>query len=252
MSGSRVWVVAIAAVAWTSTGFAQWRNAVSENEMTKQVEAYALSQAVESTRPMQPPYQGTTAWLGVGCSGAREWAFIGFSEAPNIVDDLTQDGYNVIAARIRWDETTRRALLSQEWGSPFLMFDADENAIPRVEQSGTALLELNWYGQGQTYFEFSLIGATAAIGEIRGSCEPQRREDEDREAQARLLKQYQDEARAEILEDEIAVCLEDGAIGRGYCEAILGNKLLVGRDGYIRSAEYRSRHVERVQELISE
>lgn len=147
---------------------AQWSNTESKDEMTGDHSCYAMSAMVGPTEPMDFPYKDVKAWMGVGSDGEWEWIFLGFSEAPNLTDDVTEDGFNRIDTRIKWDDTVETVTLTQQWGAKFLRFRNVKGLLPKIEASSSVLLELNWYGQGRVYFRFSLSGSTAAIDKMRG------------------------------------------------------------------------------------
>jgi len=138
--------------------------------MTGKRQVFATSPIVSATEKMDFPYRDVTAWLGVGCDGKSEWAYIGFSKAPNLTDTDIGDGYNRINTRIKWNETVQNVTLIQEWGAPFLHFENDRQVISKITSANSALLELKWYGQNHPYFNFSLDGAVAAVTEMRKQC----------------------------------------------------------------------------------
>jgi TonB family protein len=149
---------------------AQWLTSVSTDEMTRKRTHFASSPRTASTRPMGFPYNATRAWLGVGCGGEERWAYIGFNESPNLTNTTTESGYNAFSTRVRWDDNVETMRFRQEWGASFIHFDADEEAIARMVAASTVLLELQWYGEGSTYFEFSLRGSSAALAEAGATC----------------------------------------------------------------------------------
>jgi len=52
-------------------------------------------------------------------------------------------------------------------GSNLLCFiEVSEKVISKIINSDTMLLELNWYGEGNVYFQFPLVGVAEAIDEI--------------------------------------------------------------------------------------
>lgn len=153
----------------TISASADWRTFSSKDEMTGETTWYAHSSQVRSTEEMGFPYHDTKAWLGVGNEGEDEWVYIGFSNEPNISDDETQDGYNVIRTRVKWDDSIENMRFTQSWGSKFLHFRNDSIAISKIVESNTILVELNWYGEGKVYFRFPLDGSAAAIEKIRNA-----------------------------------------------------------------------------------
>jgi len=147
----------------------RWTTSTSRDEMTGERSCYAASPRTGPQKAMGFPYGDVQAWLGVGHDSDDEWAYVGFSESPNLTDTETKDGYNVITTRIKWDDEIETVSLIQEWGAKSLHFRYGTAAIAKMARSNTVLLELNWYGQGKTYFQFSLNGSSAAIREVR-SC----------------------------------------------------------------------------------
>jgi hypothetical protein len=154
----------------TTPALGQWRTSFDTDPMTGKRSAYAHSPRTSATERIDWPYQDTRAWLGFGCDGSSEWAYIGFSETPNLTKTTTEDGYNTFQARVKWDEHLTEQDLIQEWGSSFIHFRSDQTAIANMITASTLLVELNWYGEGRTYFRFSLRGSQAAISKARASC----------------------------------------------------------------------------------
>ena len=149
---------------------AQWYTSQDSDEMTGESSSYAHSQSVTATESMEFPYNGTEAWLGVGCDGQSEWVYVGFSQQPNLINTTTFDGYDNIRTRIKFDDKVQNVTLSQDWGSKFLQFNDDSEIIPKLARSSTVLLELDWHGESSTYFKFSLNGSADAIANIRRQC----------------------------------------------------------------------------------
>jgi len=147
-----------------------WSTSISKDEMTGKLAAFAHSPISVPSKRMSFPYNDVNAWLGVGCDGDNEWAYIGFNSAPNLANDETEDGYNVINTRIRWNSKIENVVLTQDWGAKFLHFRNDSSAISKIVASSSALLELQWHGEQPTYFKFSLNGSSKALSEIRAKC----------------------------------------------------------------------------------
>lgn len=148
----------------------EWRTFESEDEMTGERSAFATSPRSSSRRPMEFPYQGARAWLGVGCDKNSEWAYIGFTKTPNLNNTETKDGYNLINTRVKWDDSVIRTSFTQDWGADFLHFRADSAAIQRLMAAREMLLELDWHSQRPVHFPFTLRGSSKAIGAIREKC----------------------------------------------------------------------------------
>lgn len=147
-----------------------WTTSTSKDKMTGKMSAYASSPIAKPIKKMEFPYSDVHAWLGVGCNNENEWVYIGFNNAPNLANTETEEGYNVIRTRIKWDNEIEGVVLTQDWGASFIHFRNDNSAISKIAASSSALLELQWHGQQSTYFEFSLNGSSGALKEIRGKC----------------------------------------------------------------------------------
>ncbi|MDW1948755.1 hypothetical protein R7P34_13060 [Vibrio sp. 780] len=150
---------------------AAWNTSIDKDEMTGEIRAYANSPTIQSTKKMSFPYSSTRSWLGVGCNQkGEEWIYVGFTNAPNLNGTETKDGYNLISTRVKWDNNIESTKLIQDWGSKFIHFRNDKNAIKNALKSNQMLLELNWHSQGNQYFKYSLNGSSAAIKTIRSKC----------------------------------------------------------------------------------
>lgn len=148
----------------------QWGTMTNVDKMTGKQKVFSTSPTVGSAEKMDAPYGDVTAWLGVGCDGKREWAYIGFSTSPNLTDTDIGDGYSTIYTRIKWNDSVQNVSLIQEWGSSFLNFQNGRQGISKITTSKSALLELNWYGQNHPHFSFPLDGAATAITAMRKQC----------------------------------------------------------------------------------
>jgi hypothetical protein len=149
----------------------RWRSFESGDEMSGKKSAYAASPRSSSKRAMDFPYHGTEAWIGFGCDNKNEWVYVGFSEAPNLNDTETQDGYNVVKTRVRWDDTVISETFTQKWGGAFFSFRNDDQAIQRIVSGNNVLVELDWHGQKRSVlFPFTLHGSSNAISEARQAC----------------------------------------------------------------------------------
>lgn len=147
-----------------------WYVFKSKNEMTGKVSAYATSPDTFPNRKMAFPYQDVKSWLAVGCDGRDEWVYFGFNTAPNITNDETRDGYNLIKTRVKWDNTVQSTDLIQKWGAKFIHFKSNQRAVSNIMRYSNLLLELEWYGEQSIYFEYSLEGSATALEEMRRLC----------------------------------------------------------------------------------
>jgi RNA polymerase subunit RPABC4/transcription elongation factor Spt4 len=148
----------------------EWGSSSATDEMTGKKSNYVNSITIGPTKPMEFPYHDTKAWLGVGCDSKSEWVYIGFNNSPNLSDTETEDGYNVINTRIKWNGAVENVKLTQKWSAKFIHFKNGAHIISKILNSDTAMLELQWHGQQPAYFEFPLKGASEAIKNMRKSC----------------------------------------------------------------------------------
>jgi hypothetical protein len=155
---------------FAAPGQAQWNLSVEKNEYIYKTQAFATSPHAEPTREMPPPYTGTVAWIGFGCDGKEEWAFIGFNSAPNPKNTKIKDGYNEIEAKVKWDNTVIPTTLIQEWGSKYIQFLNDEAIIDNLIGSNGVSIEFEWYTAGNVNFPFSLTGSSKTIYSARKVC----------------------------------------------------------------------------------
>jgi len=151
---------------------AQWTNSVSKDEMTNEQVVVAMSPHATSSRPMELPYSDTEAWVGFMCDGKNEWVYIDFSNTPNIVNSEPTEGFSHFSTRVRWGTEVKTVQLSQKWGASAISFLDGRDALKRLtnRSADSLLLELDWYGNGVVYFQFSLVGAADAIANARASC----------------------------------------------------------------------------------
>jgi hypothetical protein len=156
----------------TIPAYGEWDTSLSKDEMTGKKSAYASSSVISPMKIMDFPYHDVKAWIGIGHDNqsGQKWVYIGFTNSPNLVNSKIQSGYNLIYARIKWDDDLYNCHLTQKWGCKFLHFQQRDVpfVISQIKKSKTMLLELDWYGQGKTYFKFQLNGSSKALKKIRG------------------------------------------------------------------------------------
>lgn len=153
-----------------STLFGQWSATSSKDEISGNMSFYAVSNQITPTERMNFPYTDIKSFIGIGCEKGNKWAYLGFNNSPNLSNDKTQNGYNLINARIKFDDKASTTSLSQEWGSKFLHFKYPEQIIEKIKKSNTFIIELEWYGNGNVYFKYPLSGAKNVIDEIFSKC----------------------------------------------------------------------------------
>ena len=147
-----------------------WDTSFDKDEMTGKKSAYASSNFVSPTKTMDFPYNKTKAWLGIGCDGTSEWVYVGFNTAPNLTNTDTKSGYSEISTRIKFNDKVEYTTLTQDWGAKFIHFRDNKYIVSNIDKSNSLLLELQWHGNGKTYFNFPLNGSSSAISKIRKFC----------------------------------------------------------------------------------
>ena len=150
---------------------AQWNVSNSTDEMTGKTISYCYSPLTSPTKSMGFPYSDTQALLLIGRDGDSEWVCIGFTIEPNLLNTDTEDGYNVISTRVKWNDNVVNQRFIQTWGEKsILFFSDDKTVIQNIMESNSLLVELDWYGNGKTYFKFNLVGSSKAISQMRAKC----------------------------------------------------------------------------------
>lgn len=148
----------------------EWSTFDSSDEMTGDQSSYAISPKTTTTSPMGFPYRGVQARLAVGCDASSEWAYINFTQAPNLNNGDIKDGYSLFRTRVRWDEAVVTEQLTQKWGAEFMHFRNKAAVIQKIGGASSVMVELNWHGEGAVRFPFTLNGSSKALQEIRGKC----------------------------------------------------------------------------------
>lgn len=148
----------------------KWSQTTSTDQMSGKKISFTHSPVTLPTKEMSFPYGDVEAWLGIACDGKNEWAYVGFNSSPNLANTVTEDGYSIVQTRIKWDDTIQNIKMSQDWGASFIHFNNNRSTISKIASSSTALLELKWYGQQPSYFQFSLNGSREALNGIRNIC----------------------------------------------------------------------------------
>ncbi|HGS4819671.1 TPA: hypothetical protein ACMDRM_003646 [Vibrio cholerae] len=152
---------------------AGWTTSNEIDPMTNHHIYYAHSESVKSMKPMNSPYTNTKSWVSVGCNTVGSmWINFGFTNAPNMTDDSTNDGYSSANRRIKWDESTELMYMTQRWGSKFIhIAESGKNSIRKLMVSSSVTLDLSaWYGSPNAYFKYSLSGSSRAIENVLNKC----------------------------------------------------------------------------------
>ena len=91
-----------------------------------------------------------------------------FSSQPNINSKGISSGHYYFSSRLKWDHLITDISLQQKWGSEYLNLasynsESDLEISDKIRSSKSAMLELDWYGEGLVRFKYSLNGADEAI-----------------------------------------------------------------------------------------
>ena len=148
-----------------------WHVYSSRDQMTGSKNFYCRSETVRATQQMSFPYDDVSAHLVVGCEDNYKWVYASFSESPNLQMTATKNGYDTFRTRVKFNQQVEWTNMLQEWGSKQLYFSDEHYIISRLKQADTLLLELDWYGEGRTYFRFSCNGSSVAIDDVLNSCD---------------------------------------------------------------------------------
>jgi hypothetical protein len=152
--------------------YIHWKTFSSTDAMTGKTSYFASSAGSRPEKTMSMPYDDTIANLVVACDKNSEWAYLNFNNTPNIIDTDIGDGYNIIKTRIKWDEKISSVSFTQTWGGSSIFFPKSTiaNTINNIVTSKELLVQLNWYGNTNTYFKFNLQEGAYSVSKIRQDC----------------------------------------------------------------------------------
>ena len=144
-----------------------WTISKDVDEMSGECSYYITSKSVRPLKPMHFPHWNVTANLVVEFDGNLEWIYLAFNTVPNLVGGELRDGYDEIGIRVRFDNSIEGITISHDWGSHFLYCEFPDFLLPKLVHSKTVLIELPWYGQGDVYFKFNLMGFSRALKKMK-------------------------------------------------------------------------------------
>nr|WP_136251800.1 hypothetical protein [Ningiella ruwaisensis] len=147
-----------------------WRYFSSKDKMTGEESHFISSASTGSMKPMDFPYTDVTSWIGIGCKAGELWSYFGFSEAPNLTGDKTEDGYSTSESRLRVGETLGSVRLSQTWGDRFLNVFNDTAFINSLSGVDDVMLELSWHGNGKVHYKYLMIDFEKRLVELKEKC----------------------------------------------------------------------------------
>jgi len=153
-----------------AVNLSKWRTLNSSDEMTGEASYFATSDSVKPNRRMGFPYSNVIADLFVGCDKNDKWVYVAFNERPILSHGKTKSGYDLIDARIKFNDSVEVHTFTQEWGSRFIYFSSAESIIKKLKKSNVLSLEFDWHGEQAVIFKFDLTGSSKAIDEISNDC----------------------------------------------------------------------------------
>jgi len=116
-------------------------------------------------KPMRAPYEDTTAVLAMyKLASGLEYPQLIFPNGFN----LSEPSRTPLSLLVKWDRKVGRVTAAaHDDGISFL---SPRRIIRRITKHQKLLMELPWYKQGATYFEFDLTGSKEALAELRRLC----------------------------------------------------------------------------------
>lgn len=157
-----------------------WTYRINTNQMTGETSYFAISPNTQSTRPMNFPYHNTSTEIGIVCTKGKQVIFFNFNNQPNLVNTTTENGYNNISTRIKIDNHLERIKLRQKWGDRVLYVKDNyygygnnlgiDKFVENITKAKSLLFELDWHGNPNTYFKYSLKGSSKAIHKMQQAC----------------------------------------------------------------------------------
>lgn len=131
-----------------------WSSHAYITDLEKEKGAYVASIDVRSDDKMDFPYTNTTASISIVKNKNSTWAYMEFSQAPNLVNTQIEDGYNIVEANVYIDGVRETATLTQEWGSKTLYFRYPTWLINKLNSCNTFRVNLRWYGNPNVVWSF--------------------------------------------------------------------------------------------------
>jgi len=144
-----------------------WKSHAYVTDLEKEKRAYVESKTVVSDRPMDFPYTNTTATLNVVKNSSSTWAYIEFSQAPNVVGTDTQNGYHIIKANVYIDGVRETATMTQEWGSKTLHFRYPTWLIKKLRSCTDFRVNIRWHGDPGVVWSFKGTGFDSEYGSMQ-------------------------------------------------------------------------------------
>lgn len=144
-----------------------WDTSVSVDEMTGEKSKYANSIIISPTKTLKFPYHDLQSWLGIGSDDKSSWAYIGFSDDPNLTGGETESGYNKYKLLVKVDDKPATSFyVTKEWGSNFIHIREDSKFIALLKAGNNIKIEFPIYGNGDVIYNYPLVESAKAITSI--------------------------------------------------------------------------------------
>ncbi len=154
--------------------FAEWTYKEKVDRMTDKKKCFAVTDYVKSLEPMEFPYTGTKSAMIVYCSenfvDLEECtvAFT-FTSDPNLTNIEFDEVGPYVITRMRFDKNPPKKIKLYV-GDEFLLAN-DGKILYELPGHKKLLLELNWFGNGLTYFEYPIEGGDQIIEKLKEGCQ---------------------------------------------------------------------------------
>ena len=180
-----------------------WTNNSKIDRITEKITLFAMSPTIQAEAKMDFPYSTTKSNLVVGCKDRKQFVYFWFSNSPNLNNTQTKDGYSTIQTRIKIGKDNKIVELTQDWGAKSLFLSNysspidSNNFVAMLKKVDSLLLELNWHGNGRTYFQYSLSGSAKVLTKMQDDCGyTQKKLEDDKKAHEEFLKKQEDDKKA--------------------------------------------------------
>lgn len=159
---------------YVDISFAEWTYREEVDRMTDEKRCIARTDFVKPLEPMKFPYTDTESAVFISCPDNfvdLSECLLGFvfTNSPNPVDREFDEIGPYIKARIRLDKNPPRRI-KLYIGENSLVSD-DRKIVKELLGHKKLLLELNWFGNGLTYFEYPIEGGDQIIEKLKEGCQ---------------------------------------------------------------------------------
>lgn len=163
-------ILASALTITSVNSFAGWTTLPSKDTSDGRSGMHSRSTYVRPIKLMNFPYSDVEASISINCAYKKLWVSFNFNETPTLVGATIEDRYSTINSRLKWDEKIENSVLQQVQGSKNLTVLNDSLILDKLLKHERLTLELDWYGNGKTHFNFPLDGVSESVHKITEKC----------------------------------------------------------------------------------